>query len=261
MNILSYRRFESESLRTGNRLPFHRAFDFFALQNCGRRHDKVFGYLGLTNSRMQVDYSLSVLDLFITTFADYLMSVGLITDDFNPVRRRVEFLRFYSPIQKANGLIAPLSAFSLDLYDPVVSLLFYEVLKFFVPGFEESLYCTTISQWFMECDRQHAIRNALEDLHHEFEWKYIGSTCIKVIKLVSKEMSASRAKTKEMSERRKALAVEDAMLTYAGSGETKRYSEWASHAKTLSDQMWQRFQESGNDADGDLDDESWTLVA
>jgi hypothetical protein len=56
------------------------------------------------------------------------------------------------------------------------------------------------------------------------------------------------------------LAHEDAVLTYAESGETKTQSEWATHARAISNQMWQRFQESGEDAEGELKDESWTLV-
>jgi hypothetical protein len=51
------------------------------------------------------------------------------------------------------------------------------------------------------------------------------------------------------------LAHEDAVLTYAESGETKTQSEWATHARAISNQMWQRFQESGEDAEGELEDE------
>jgi hypothetical protein len=42
-------------------MPFYKVFGFFVGQCCGRPHDKVFGYLGLTNSRIQVDYYLVLI--------------------------------------------------------------------------------------------------------------------------------------------------------------------------------------------------------
>lgn len=87
MNILSYRLFETDSLRAGHHLPFHKVFDFFSMQRCGRPHDKVFGYLGLTNSRVRVNYFLSIIGLFLDSLADYLMSAGFMTEDLMPLRR------------------------------------------------------------------------------------------------------------------------------------------------------------------------------
>jgi hypothetical protein len=138
-------------LRAGKHVPFHKALDIFAIQRCGRPHDKVLGYLGLPNSRMQIDYSVSTLGLFTAILTDYLLSVGLITEDLTPIRRRTEVMRTGWALGNANNLIAPLSASSLNLYDPVVNSMFYEVSKFFAPGFEENLLATTLSNWWYSC--------------------------------------------------------------------------------------------------------------
>lgn len=65
-------------------------------------------------------------------------------------------------------------------------------------------------------------------------------------------MSSCAAFTKKLSIRQKELSREDAVFAAAESGESKRYSEWAVHARAISEQMWQIFQASGEDADGDL---------
>lgn len=250
-------------MRTGHHLPFHKAFGFFAAQRCGRPHDKVFGYLGLTNSRIHVDYSISILDLFVATLADYMLSVGFITEDLTPIRRRTEMMRIDQAIINANDLTAPILAFDLDLNEPVVNLLFYEVVKFFAPGFEECLCSGAIGSWWTTRQlkgREEGFHNFING-DHKFELRYIGCLCIKVVKLIASELNAGLANYKEITARQKALAQEDAVLTASESGESRKYSEWVAHARAISDQMWRRFQESGEDADGDIEDESWTLIA
>ncbi|KAL5116173.1 hypothetical protein ACEQ8H_005950 [Pleosporales sp. CAS-2024a] len=229
LNLLSYRRFEYKSLRAGNHLPFHKAFDFFATQRCGRRHDRVYGYLGLTNSRIQVDYSMPILDLFVATLSDYLLSAAHVA------------------ITQANDLVAPLIAFDLDLYDPVVNVLFYEVAKFFAPGFEQGLWGTAMGTWWSLRNSHASDPNFHAFLEEEFkfEFLYIGSACIKFAKLMASEMRACTAKTKEVSAEKKLLEGKDALLIDKDSGRVQK-----------------RYQESGLDADGDLgDDESWTMIA
>ncbi|CAN9211514.1 unnamed protein product [Alternaria sp. RS040] len=262
-NILFHRKRGSFSLRAGNRIPFHQAFAFFAMQDCARPHDKVFGYLGLTKSRIQVDYSVSIIDLFVATLADYLMSVGLITDDLTPIRRRMEYMRTGFGTVNGNKLITAIAAFNLDLHDPVVNLLFYEVLKFFVPGWEKVLHTDAMIHWWMARYVESAERDLFAPIPGDckFELIKIGTICVRVIKYFATSLCAEAAMRKEICARQKALAQDDAVLTEVESGETKKYSEWAAHARAISNQMWQRFQESGEDADGELDDESWVLVA
>jgi hypothetical protein len=261
LNILYHRKFETKSLRAGHHLPFYKAFGFFAGQCCGRQHDKVFGYLGLTNSRIKVDYSLSILDLFVATFADYMLSAGFITEDLT--RRRTEMMRITHTVVSANDLTAPLLAFELEMNDPLVNLLFHTVVKFFAPGFEETFCACAASAWWvsLQCiEREEEFYDFIK-AEHKFELKYIGSVCIKVVKLMASALNASTAYYKEVAARQKRLAAEDAVLTASESGESLKYSEWVARANSISDQMWRRFQESGEDADGDMEDESWTLIA
>lgn len=261
-NILSYRHFETKSLRAGNRLPFHRAFDFFSLQLCSDLHDKVFGYIGLTNSRMRVDYAMPILDLFVATLADYFLSVGLITEDLTPYRKRMQFIRTSMTITSGNNLIVPFLAFNFDPFDPLVYLVFNEVAKFFSPGYQEGLMVTALTTWW--CLKRSSYQQGIEELanaDHKFELKYIGSVCVKFIKLMANEHSEYTKLHKTTVEQHKRLSAKDDILITSASCESRKYSAWAAHVRSISEQMWQRFQQSGEDDEGELDDESWALIA
>jgi hypothetical protein len=194
-----------------------------------------------------------------------MLSAGFITDDLTPIRRRMDLMRGGngSVVLKGNDIIAPILAFDLDLDDPVVYSLFYEVVKFFAPGMEEGVCaiaiaaCLGIQRWKGREEEFHGWLNG----DHKFEFRYIGSVCIKVVKLVASEICAFKTYHKEMIARQKGYVQEDPVLTASDGGETKKYSEWIAHAREISEQMWERFQESGEDADGDMEDESWTLIA
>lgn len=259
LNILYYRYFKTQSLRAGKRLPFHKAVDSFARQRCGRPHDKVFAYLGLTNSRIQIDYSTPILDLFVATLADCLLSAGFITG-------HVTRLRVFRGLfgLRNNHLVAPLLAFGLSPCEPVVQLLIREVTKFFAPGFGGGYAKFATLIWWVLDYVQVRIQDIeiLFNREHEFELEYIGSTCAKFFKSMASGTRAGLAMQKEIAERLKALEKEDAVMSAPGeSGESKTYSQWAAHARTISEQIWQRFIESGEDAEGEMDHESWTLIA
>lgn len=223
----------------------------------------MFGYLGLTNSRIQVDYSLPILDLFVAALADYLLSAGFITEDLRPYKKRYELIRTQATRINCNDMVAPLLAFDLDPSDPVVNLLLAEVVKFFALGIEEGIVSSIVTTWwFIQRSGIHMQDfQTFIDEEHKFEFKYIGSVCVRIIKFVASEGSTWYAWQKKMAARNKLLAEEDAELQAGEGGESKKYSEWVAHARRISEQMWQRFQESGEE-EGDLEDnEAWTLIA
>lgn len=254
----------ADSLRSGTRLPFNRAFDFFALQRCSRPHDKVFGYLGLTNSRIRVDYSMPILDLFVATLADYLMSAGFITENLLKSRGQWKVAQGELPVAMANDLIAPFLVFELDPFDSVISLLFTEVVKFFAPGLHEGIYSTVVTTWWM-LKRMGIYSSQLNEFLNSddarWEVKYIGCACIKFVKFAVAEGSTFWREYKDAVDGLKNLAKQDAILTTIDGSDSRMYSEWVEYVRRISEEMWQRFQESGEDADGDMDDESWTLIA
>jgi hypothetical protein len=157
------------------------------------------------------------------------------------------------------GMPATFLAFDVDLLDPVVNLLFYEVAKFFAPGHEEYLYNMIMTGWFTlrddVCER--SIARIIEAVSHSERSTLIrvGSFYFKWIKLLAQEISAGRARCKEIFARQRALAREDAVMTTGEDGEFRKYSEWVAHAKAIAEQMWQRFQQSGEDAEGDMDND------
>jgi hypothetical protein len=111
-------------------------------------------------------------------------------------------------IANANNLIAPLLAFDLDPFDPIVYLLFHEVAKFFAPGFEKALSDAAICTWWLMQRRgiQEKDWESFVNADHKFDFRYIGSVCVKFVKFVASECSAYGKRNKEIAARQKALA-------------------------------------------------------
>jgi hypothetical protein len=154
-------------------------------------------------------------------------------------------------------------AFNLDPLDPVPNLLLREVSEFFVPGFGDIVRSSAMYAWWERhtTEEFEQERNACFDDEYKYGLLHIGLVCFKMVKFIGRTLKIWRAILDETIERQKRLAQEDVVMTDAGSGESKTYSEWVAHARRLSEQMWQRFQESGQDGEGDLDDEPWALIA
>lgn len=255
-NILSYRQFKSRCLRAGHRLPFHKAVEYFAMQRCSIPHDGVFGYLGLTNSRIQIDYTMPILDLFVATLADWLLSAGFIRQDLTGFPST----RIVSEIAAANDITVVLLAFGFDPCKPIVHLLFREVTKFFAPGFEESLTKNATLRWW--CLSRYGSNqdffNAFTNVENSFGLKYIESWVLKSFTFIASEMHVFEGVKNRVSARLEELKEEDAMMFAPGeSEESKTYSQWAAHARAISEQICRRFMESGEDVEADMNDESW----
>ena len=260
LQILSWRRFRSRALRAGHHLPFHKAVDFFALQACSRPHDKVFGILGIASSRIRVDYSTSIMELFMATLADYFLSLGFVTEDLTPIRRRKELI---SKLPRENNLNAPFLAFGLDPLDPVVYLVTREIAEFFVPGRGDILSETAAHACWVRFHRTpEEYHNQIVGDEPKFEVRYIASACVRVVKLLGNELRDCSARVKATRAHQQSLGCENAeiMAPDQGGGQTRKYSEWVSTARALSQTMWGRFQQSGEDVEGEMDDEAWTLI-
>lgn len=256
IQTLSWRRFHYRALRAGHHLPFHKAVDFFALQSCSRLHDKIYGILGLTNSRIKVDYSTSVTEVFMNTLADYLLSLGFITDTI----KSMWTLRAWG-ITASQGMIAPFFALGLDPFHPVVYLVTQEIADFFAPS-KGQRFCeiACMSSWQAKHNGPEALQKVIGD-DPRFEVGYIGSTCVRFVKHIrdfSREYNAQLQATRAIL---RSCKESDTVLAAPGEdGEVRKYSEWVASARATAEDIWQRFQESGKDAEGDLDDEEWTLI-
>ncbi|KAM3414271.1 hypothetical protein BST61_g10925 [Cercospora zeina] len=265
IHLLSWRRFERHNLRAGRHFKFHKAVDFFATQDCSRPHDKIFGILGIANSRIRVDYSLSIMELFMMTMADYSLSLGFLTDNWKVLRRRFEFAAAHYSIKQELNLIAPFLAFELDPFHPVVYLVIHEIAEYFAPGWGEVLCREALSTWWW-CWRPGPnmttrMAEFLETTDPKFEFKYIANVCLSGVKLLGSEVRSLNEKDKVARADQKLYKEQNAeMPAPEQSGESKRYSEWIALAKDISRTIWERFQESGEDVGGDMDDEAWTMI-
>ncbi|CAK1366874.1 unnamed protein product [Cercospora beticola] len=265
IHLLSWRRFERHNLRAGRHFSFHKAVDFFAMQVCTRPHDKIFGILGIANSRIRVDYSLSIMELFMMVLADYFLSLGFLTDDWKTLRRRWDFMAVHYSIKQELNLIAPFLAFGLDPFHPVVYLVIHEIAEFFVPGWGEALCGEAIALWWWSCRPEANMASRIEEWiatdDSKFEFKWFANICLSGIKLVGSELRSFSQKDKATRIEQKQLKEKNAeMLAPEQSGESKRYAEWVALAKEISQTVWERFQESGEDVEGDMDDEAWTMI-
>jgi hypothetical protein len=142
-------------------------------------------------------------------------------------------------------------------------LLLHEVAEFFAPGYGKILADYAMMNWFVFHHFRVHLPNPdtinFDDL--EVDYKLIGSLCVKAVKFIAGSLIELQALRKDTAARQKVLTQEDAMMTASGSGESKKYSEWATHARAISEQLWRRFQQSGEDVEGDMEDEAWTLIA
>ena len=82
------------------------------------------------------------------------------------------------------------------------------------------------------------------------------------VKLLGNELRDCSARVKATRAHQQILACENAEITAPdqGGGQTRKYSEWVSFARAVSRTMWGRFQQSGEDVEGEMDDEAWTLI-
>jgi len=237
--------------------------DLFSFQQCSRFHDKAFGILGITNSRLEVDYSRSIIELFMAALADYFLSLGFMT-----VKRGYwEVVHLIRNDNNDRRLLAPFAAFGLDPFDPVVYLVSHEISEFFAPSYAEALMDMASTTWSLTCelsvdqerDRKDAIVGLIERDGTGLR-KFV-SVGIGFAKMVWSDQSIWSARKREAKELQSLMANENSvmMAPYQG-GESKTYSEWVAMARTISTTMLERFLETGEDAAGELDDEAWALV-
>lgn len=159
------------------------------------------------------------------------------------------------------SMVAPFLAFDLDPLDPLVYLVTKEVADFFAPSKGQHICeIPCLHSWSAKHHGPKAFEKIIGD-DPKFEFIYIGSACIRFIKHVSHTAYAYKAQVESMRAQQQAFKESDAEMTAPGeNGQTKKNSEWVSSARSIAEDMWQRFQVSGEDNDGDMDDESWTLI-
>lgn len=218
----------------------------------------------MANSRIKVDYSTSIMELYMATLADYFLSLGFLTDDKTAIRDRLEMTKTFYTVKDDMCLVAPLVAFGLDAFHPVVYLVTHEIANFFAPGWGKEL-CQSANQtwWFhrRSGDDTTKLFEQVVGQNPRWEVKYIASVCLRTVKLVNSELRSYLRQEKAASSYQQRLRQDNSEIEAPEDcGKPKRYSEWVSTARTISDTMWKRFQNSGEDVEGDMDDESWTLV-
>ncbi|KAI5359898.1 hypothetical protein Slin14017_G094590 [Septoria linicola] len=223
--LLSWRRFERHKLRSGHRFLFHKAVDFFVTQECTRSCDKIFGILGLAKSRIEVDYTISVIDLFMATLADYSLSLGFLTDDWKGLRKRMGLTKMTLNIKEEMNLIAPFMAFELDPFDPVVYLIIHEIAGFFY-------HCCTGDNIATKTV------DMITGSEPKLEFKYIAGIFVTGVKLLGSELSSYQAQDKAIRADQVSLKKDNAEMTAPTyDGDTKTHQQWVSLAWTIPQRM------------------------
>ncbi|USW58438.1 hypothetical protein Slin15195_G117570 [Septoria linicola] len=218
---------------------FHKAVDFFVTQECTRSYDKIFGILGLAKGRIEVDYTISVIDLFMATLADYSLSLGFLTDDWKGLRKRMGLMKMTLNIKEEMNLIAPFMAFELDPFDPVVYLIIHEIAGFFVPGWGKELCREATQTWWYHCCPGDNIATKTVDMitgsEPKLEFKYIAGIFVTGVKLLGSELSSYQAQDKAIRADQVSLKKDNAEMTAPTyDGDTKTHQQWVSLAWTIS---------------------------
>lgn len=206
---------------------------------------------------------MTVLDVFTATLTDFFLSLGFIATEVSPgVWRR--FWQMVLACAKQNitksEWLAPMTIFNLDPFHPVVSLATVEVGRYFAPGREKWLQCYLLQDW-------HAlIENKPPD-----RWIHdMGSWSSRVQDLGFREHSSQTWRRKAQPGPRYGHRLNN-LMSFAskmqkwklreGFARRERTSNGFAHTNAICDDIWSRYQQSGEDASGLEDDEDRTLVA
>jgi hypothetical protein len=236
---------------------------FFSSQSCSNFHDKVFGLLGIAESRIRPDYSMTELDLFIATLADFFLSLGFIATETSHGYWRRAWRMILDCIKHdigASEWLAPMTIFNLDPFHPVIFLVTNEVGRYFAPGSERMLHGMMLQNWHT------LIENKPADywIHDLGSW---GSRTEELgfrgaVSSAMEKSSATQAALTASWKRLEALCQEDAEMEAPGRiRQTRTYKQWVAYTAAICDDIWSRYQQSGQDTSGLDDDEDWTLVA
>lgn len=168
-------------------------------------------------------------------------------------------------IKEEMNLIAPFMAFELDPFNPVVYLVIHEIAEFFVPGWGKELCREATQTWWYHCRPGPNMATKIVDMitgsEPKIEFKYIAAICVAGVKLLGSELSSYQAQDKATRTDQVSLKRGNAEMTApTQDGETKTHQQWVSLARSISQNMWERYQDSGEDVDGDINDESWTMI-
>jgi hypothetical protein len=161
----------------------------------------------------------------VSTLVDYLLSACFSTESTTGWMKSTQFT-LSSWLIYQNRMIAPFRAFDINPSDPVPYLLFYEAAKFLTP---------------LAAGLMRLILDGYLPVQNSSQTESINS-------LVGDRGT--------IYTRQRMLCEEDAVMTFAESGESKKFTEWVAFAKQISERMWRRFHVTGEEAEDDLDDES-----
>jgi hypothetical protein len=194
------------------------------------------------------------MEIWMTILADYLLSLGFLTAK----RGTIELARVGATMGEEVCLLAP---FGLDPFDPVVYLVSREIIQFFALDRLEGLFDMVSMNWWTTWRNSSRLREFWTPIMDGSETKSFISTFIRGAKLIRNNYSTWRAQKTKTEDYQKLLARENGEMTApCEGGETRTYSEWIAVAREISEHMWERFLQSGEDTEGDLDDDAWTLV-
>lgn len=206
---------------------------------------------------------MTVLDLFTATLADFFLSLGFIaTETRAGYWRRVLQLILDCVRQGITGSewIAPMTIFNLDPFHPVVSLITIEVGKYFAPGQEKFLQCMLLGDWHALIENKPPERWIHEIGSWSSRTQELGFRA--AFKSDMEKKAATRGALTAGFKRLEGLCEEDAEMQAPGKvGQTKTYKQWVEYTRVICDDIWGRYQQSGEDTSGLGDDEDWTLVA
>lgn len=143
-------------LQAGRLLAFHEAVEFFAVQNCSQVRDSVFGLLGISDSCIRPEYTMSITELYARTLYNCLVSLWVKRPrelpDPNQKLSYFETLQSlgsdYSKLRSIGETL--IHAFKLDRFQGIVFLVSYEVCKRFLPGLQLLAHHALASSWLMD---------------------------------------------------------------------------------------------------------------
>lgn len=235
----------NEDLHAERLLSFPDAFQNFSINNCSVIHDNVYALLGISVCIIQPDYSLPLLDLYVSTLYQILLSLwsmrpAAVSSASNGPNDVLRGLGLDPTTLRKCGRVL-IYAFQIQPFDELIFLATYLVVRrFTIEGSTSDAAIWSLSaDWVY--DSQYVRDGRKSGSILKKPWYLSENQALKRInKGITKRVDSALDILRDVEQSDKAMTA----TSWSGSasdGRTKRVSEWVRRMDDICEQLWNRW--------------------
>ncbi|PPJ54357.1 hypothetical protein CBER1_07119 [Cercospora berteroae] len=235
----------SEDLHVGRLLSFPDAFQNFSINNCSVIHDNVYALLGISICIVQPDCSLPLLDLYVSTLYQILLSLWSMKPAAvsSASKGSYDVLRGLGldpmTLRKCGRVL--FYAFQIQPFDELIFLATFLVVRRFASegGSSQAAMESLAAGWVYDSQYVREGRESRGILKKP--WYLSENQALKRInKGITKRVDSAMAILRDVGQSDKAMTA-TAWSGSANDGRTKRVSEWVRWMGGICAQLWDRW--------------------